>query len=482
MNLKAEIKVLSPAELKRIIHQGLEVLAEITFRVKGPAEFFERVSLYGCEVVAEGIKFPRRVIEKTLGKIEERKEKLLSKERDPFSKEELEFYASGQAIWCCDPQTDALRPATTSDLADISRVIDALPGVGRRHPTFIPQDVPLEVRDLAAFITILLSSSQAHRVSIYSSSNVKYFIEAGIVALGSEEKLREKVPFTGRVWLISPFTIGEENLEIAMGLRQKLGVPLDFWIMPVAGVAAPVTLAGCLTQEVAEVLAANIITLAVDEKITGWCSGPLILEMKTGAQVETGPEVALLKMANVQLAEELFGEKISSELSLRTTAKVPGAQSMMEKSLEATLGLLSGTRKFNSLATLSLADAGSIVQLMLDLELADYLKRLFKGIEADEEKIAKEVIVETSPHGAKFLETKHTLKYYQQEQWFPGLLDRRGVSAWMQDPQKMVEKARTRALDLIKSAPNRCALSEAQKKELKKILEVAKRDSSKNKN
>ena len=151
----------------------------------------------------------------------------------------------------------------------------------------------------------------------------------------------------------------------------------------------------------------------------------------------------------------------------------------MEKSIDMTIAVMSGVREFNSAGTLSQGDAVSPVQLLLDIELRDYLQQLIRPVDISTEKLAEETIVATAPRGARYLESEDTLRFFRQELWFPNLMDRRSAKAWKNNPVTMIDNARKKALDLLKNAPNQCPLDSDQRAEITRICTAADRDLSK---
>lgn len=247
-------------------------------------------------------------------------------------------------------------------------------------------------------------------------------------------------------------------------------------LMPTAGSAAPATIAGCMVQQTAESLVCNIITLAVDGRLSGYHRGALATDMRTGSATQSGPDVDLLQLASAEMAEFCFGARVTVARGPTTTAKVPGAQSMMEKSIATLWAILGGTRSFGSLGTLASADVGSAVQLMLDVEMMEYFQRLLDGVKVDAERLAEEVICEVAPTGARFLGHEHTVQHFREELFTPALADRRVAGAWHRDPTSMLDRARAKAKHLVATAPNRCPLDEAARREIREILAAADRD------
>ena len=492
-------EVLSPQDMQQIYDASIRVVRRVPLTCHGTDEFFGYLREYGCQISGDQVTFPDAVVDAVVARIEERRDYNLAAQEGPrVSRPEavagvdyggqamgsaasvastLSYSASGQGFYCCDAETDRVRLATRQDLAELSRVVDAVPGLGRAHPTFIPQDVPRATAELHAFATIVLNSAEPHRVSVYTEAFIERFFDIEVIARGGDaEAVRRQRTFACKLWFNSPFMITEENVRIAMKARALFGQPIQLGLMPVAGSSTPVTLAGCMVQQTAETIVCNAITLAVDDQLAGYLSGALSTDMRTGAATQSGADVDLLQLASAQMAEFCFGGRSTVARGPTTMAKRPGTQSMLEKSVASLFAIMSGTRSFGSLGTLGMADIGSLVQLMLDVEMMQYFQRLLDGVEVDAERLAEEVICEVAPRGARFMEHEHTLRYFKEELYSPELADRQVAAAWLDaSPEGMLDRARAKAARLIATAPNRCRLADAERQEIQRILDAADR-------
>ncbi|MBN1352887.1 trimethylamine methyltransferase family protein [candidate division KSB1 bacterium] len=462
-------------DIEKIIQTALRILEKSEWTIDGTAQFMAYLDGFGCSINEKKVRFPQPVIDKTLARINAFK---ASQPPDSPLNEirastELLYSTSGQAIYTCDVETGALRAATTDDLADISRVINSYERLGRTHPTFIPQDAPLMTRELHAFITIMLNSDQPYRVSAFSPQIVPFFLEALAIYYGTREKAIEHLLLPCKVWVNTPFMLAAESIEAAMIVREWTGKPLTYNPMPVVGFATPVTPSGALALITAEVIGVNAISLAVDDCLCGWCASPLHFDMKSAIDVQWGPEVLIIGTAQTHIASHLFGTKPSVRLMASTRANVPGVQSMTERAFAVGMGLMAGIRNFGSLSTLANSDVGSIVQLVMDMELIEAAKYIVRGFDVVPEEMDADFIVETANKGARFMETDHTAAHYRKYQWFPELLDRQVPGAWKENPTDMLEKARQVALKKIRTAQNKCPLEPYQKKELMRLLNAA---------
>ncbi len=457
-------------DIEQIVNAGIRILRSVPWTIDGTDEFMDYLRNFGCRVDGKKIRITDKVVDKTLERIPMKGAS--SYEPCPAPRA-VSYSTSGQALWCCDPRTDELRAATKKDLADLCRVINSFDGLERSHPTFIPQDAPVRTRELHALITIILNSDRPYRVSAYSPEIVKYFVEALTVYYGTREQAINNLLLPCKIWVNTPFMISRECIEAAMELRRLTGAPLVYGSMPVAGIATPVTAAGALALITAEVLGINAISLATDDRLCGWVAGPLSFDMKTGVHNQWGPETILIGTACRHIASYLFGGVPDLFATTSTAAKVPGAQSMTERSFGVGMAFLAGIRSFGGLTTLAFSDVGSAVQLMLDMELMYAVEKLAAGFDVDEEQLAEDVIKEIAPQGAQFLDCEHTFAHFRDAQWFPELFDRRVTGAYALEPRTMLDRARQKALHLIDTAPNLCPLNDAQQKELERILVAA---------
>jgi len=465
MNLTVSAaRVLNRDEMKKVYEAALRIWESVPLRAQGTDEFNQLLSDFGCEIQGELVRFPSQVREKVLTRIGEERRAAGDGRPAEVDASKLSYNASGQGLYISDVETGEVRPATTKDLADFSRLCDMFPRLGRTHPTFIPQDVPVGSCDAHALATIMLNSSRPWRVSVYTAEMLPYFIRLQAVCDGSVEKVKENPLFAAKCWMNTPFMITRENIQIGMDAREQLGKPFEITSMPVAGTSSPVTLAGGLVQTVAETLVCNAITLALDDQLLGWTAAPLVTDMRTGCHSQSGPDVILYGLASAQMGAYLFGGEYTPIVSPTTMAKAPGAQSMMDKASSAMWSVCNGVRTFASLAVLACADVGSPVQLMLDIELMQSLEQLVKGITVDDEHLAEDVIREVAPTGARYLEHMHTAKFCRKELW---------TMAWIKNPETMLEKAVAKVKKLIAEAPNRCPLTESQRSEIHRILAEA---------
>ena len=474
LRMKMDWELFTGAQLETLLQDALKVWQKVPFRVQGTDEFFDYLTAYGCQVSGEYVRFPQQVIDKVLARIAGEKQAWLQVHdpaSPPWPPSELRMFTHGQALHICDLETNAIRPALETDLVNWCHAVDALGIKHRSHPTFIPTDVPRNAADFHTFATIILNSRKPHRVSVYAARMLPFFIEACKIATGSIETVRKDPVFAAKCWVNSPFMITRENIAIAMDARRLLGTPVLFGHMPVAGAAAPVTIAGSLVQNTAESLALNAMRLAIDDKTQGIVSTAAILDMKDAAHRQSGPDLALHLLAGSQMHAHLFGGWPGISISGVAAATV-SPQSLFEKAQAAAFNIAAGQRQLG-IGCLAFSDIGSPVQLVLDHEMGRYFQHMFREVHTDEAHVGLQTILDTVPRGARYLETDHTAQFFREECWLPNFIDHRVPLSWMQNPSDMIDTARTRTRALYQTTENQCPLSGTQKQQIRALMKEA---------
>ncbi len=303
-----------------------------------------------------------------------------------------------------------------------------------------------------------------------------FFIEACAAAKGSLEAVKADPVFAAKCWVTSPFALDRTNLDIAMEARRLLGQPVEFGLMPVAAASTPLTVAGALVQNTAESLAVSALRLAIDNLPQHIVGSSAMMDMRYGFPRQLGPDLFLHYLAGREMDDYLYrGSRSQHGWGwCGAGAATVSAQSVLEKALGFGLGMAMGVRSFG-VGCLAFSDVGSPVQLLIDLELADYARHLYREVSVDDEHLGLDTILETAPRGGRYLETTHTATFFREECWLPGLCDFRPFMAWANQPNDIVERARRRALDLSRKASNPCALSDACQQHIRQLQREAER-------
>mgnify|MGYP005848254145 CR=1 FL=1 len=477
----AHAQALTKAELDLIHGSALQVLERVGVRVDHE-RMLALLSDYGCRVQGDVVRFPEAAVENVVAAMRDPAKQdagytgmlPLNWERIPRDARVVPV-ATGQATMAHDLDSDELRPATRQDLAQACRIAANLPGVVTGHPVFLPQDVPPPVRDLYALITVAQHYPYSDFVEILSPKAVPFFLEAGRVICGFEERLRREPPFSSWVFATPPLRFGRHGFDIVFQLKD-FGIERGYGVagsMPVLGAATPMTLAGYLVVQTAEVLAANAMNWALTGRTSGYGGGPTVLDMKHMTPSESAPEAVLLLLACMDLQRYYGNPDPVFPYALGSDAKFPDIQAGLDKAMTATLAVVAGSRLLSAgLGCLALSGVASLAQMVIDYELCKQLEHLLKGFVVDADHLSLDLI-ERVGIGSSFLAEEETVRYMRETLLFPELADRRAPGQWAVDRRGMLDHAKAKVREILAQDREPESLKAEQVSELERIAAYA---------
>jgi len=249
---------------------------------------------------------------------------------------------------------------------------------------------------------------------------------------------------------LSPLGFATDMLDVLL-VYAKAGQPIVIAALGMAGTTAPITLAGVLASQTAELMTGLTLAQYVNPgtpMVFGSTSSNV--DMRMGSLSIGSPELSMLICAHGQLAR-FYGLPSRSGGSL-TDASYPDAQAGFE-SMMALMTTFDSDISFvlHSAGILASYLAFSYEKFILDEEMISMVRRLKQGFPVDESTLAFEVIQAVGP-GGNFLQQSHTLKRCRKEFWKPNLCDRGGVAAWVASGGKTaVDRATARWQSLLES-------------------------------
>jgi len=340
-----------------------------------------------------------------------------------------------------------VRPSTRKDVADLTKLIDALPNIHTCTMVALPCDVPEQVRDVYCMAEQIQNTGKNVDATPLSDRGLPYMLELAEAVVGGEEELRKRPIITCSFSPTSPLKFSGDVVRI-MVQGAKLGLPIAVLPCPLAGATSPVTLAGSLVQQNAETLAGLVMIQLVNAGTPFmYCPRVSPLDMQTG-MTSSGIEAALLSVGCVQVAKH-YGLP-SDVYGLDTSSKTLDEQVGFEKGLNGILPALAGANMLSGAGCVEGGITASYEQLVIDNEIFGMIFRAVKGIEVDEERLAIDVIAKVAREASNFLQQIHTLKHFRQEFYLSELSDRNPRSRWQEMGSKnIVEVAREKARKIL---------------------------------
>lgn len=380
---------------------------------------------------------------------------------------DLCFHNLGGAPNVYEAATGIRRPATIRDVVESTRLLDALQNCHSITPFFTPQDVPGAVMSLAMYRHAL-----PHTMKPLQGPGVQYPAEARYALKMAEVIGIPSAGLTLSLSPVSPLTLPDHEAETILEIA-RLGVCFAPLPCPTAGTTAPFSIAGAIAQQNAEVLSALVLAELVRPGLPiVYCGRLAMMEPRTGLSVWGGVELGIASAGTVQVGHR-YGLPVNV-YGFSTNAHTLDIQNGFERALNAILPALAGADELSGIGEMEAGVMGSFAQMVLDDELAGSILRARRGIPADQEALAVEVVASVMDSSRNFLGQKHTLKTLRSgEVWLTRLAERASWDSWDQGGRRgMAERAQAEA-ERILHEHQVPPLEAIQEKELDALLQAA---------
>jgi trimethylamine--corrinoid protein Co-methyltransferase len=293
-----------------------------------------------------------------------------------------------------------------------------------------PTDIPVNKRHLDMLLAHMTLSDKPFMGSVTEPSRAQDSVDMAGILFG-EEFVQQNTVMTNLINVNSPMTFD----DVMMGSLEVYAANNQACIISpfiVGGAMAPTTVAGTLTQVLAEVLAGIAYSQLVRP------GAPVIMgafvtsiDMNSGAPTFGTPEAAHITYGAGQLARRL-GLPYRSAGSF-TGSKLPDAQAAYETANSLNMGLLSGVNfMLHSCGWLEGGLVASFEKFVMDADQLGVLHHLALGVQMDENGQAMDAIREVGP-GGHYLGCAHTQANFKTAFWRSNLLDYKPYETWIDE-------------------------------------------------
>lgn len=224
----------------------------------------------------------------------------------------------------------------------------------------------------------------------------------------------------------------------------------------VGGAMAPVSVAGTLTQVLAEILAGVGYSQLV-RKGAPVIAGAFVtsIDMNSGAPTFGTPEASLITYGAGQLVRRLGLPYRSS--GAFTGSKLPDAQAGYESANSLNMGLLAGVNfMLHACGWLEGGLVSSYEKFVMDADQLGILHSLAKGVDMGEGAQAMDAIREVGP-GSHYLGSAHTQANFKTAFWRTEVLDYKPFETWEEegarDTEALASARVKRLLDTYRQPP-----------------------------
>jgi trimethylamine--corrinoid protein Co-methyltransferase len=450
------LQYLSDAEVRAWHHESLNVLEDVGVKV-GYEPAVRLLKEAGCDVsVRDGIvRVPQHIVEKALRLAPSR---FVMGGRDPsrdivVGGNMVHTTGCGNCVNVLDPESGELRPGTFEDLEGMVRLQDALDNLEVCQNPITPSDLPKSGLYVKTLEGMVRNTGKHLMNQAENAAEVRDHLDIMAAAAGSREEALRRNLVSFICCFKSPFIYGDTNVEVLLECA-KLGLPVLVETDPISGATAPVTLAGLLIQQNAELLfGITLAQLARPGAPVLYTHAPTVMDMRTGDVSEGCPERSLYYIYCAQICR--YYDIPSCGVAGTSDSKLNDLQSGIERTASLVTTALAGYNLIYSAAgTINSVLTASLEGIVADDELYGFVGRLLRGVDFSAEKVqgSVDVIKKVSHTGKSFLTERHTKENLRQEHWVPSLMDRRPHEIFTGAGKKsMIDAAREKAKKILGS-------------------------------
>jgi trimethylamine---corrinoid protein Co-methyltransferase len=309
-----------------------------------------------------------------------------------------------------------------------------------------PTDVPVNKRHLDMLHAHMTLSDKPFMGSVTEPSRAQDSVDMCKILFGADF-VHQNTVMTSLININSPMTFD----DVMMGALKVFAENNQAAIISpfiVGGAMAPVSVAGTLTQVLAEVMA-GIAYSQLIRKGAPVIFGAFVtsIDMNSGAPTFGTPEAAHITYGAGQLARRM-------KLPFRSAgsfcgSKLPDAQAAYETANSLNMGLLSGVNfMLHACGWLEGGLVSSFEKFVMDADQLGTLHHLARGIEMDENAQALDAIREVGP-GGHYLGCAHTQANFKQAFWKSDLLDYKPFETWSDEGSRDTQTLATARVEKL---------------------------------
>jgi trimethylamine--corrinoid protein Co-methyltransferase len=446
----ARFEVLNQDEIERIHAASMEILSAVGIKVdyETARDLFRQA---GAEVddEAQCVRIPEKLVQWA---VEQAPSQFTLYGSDPDFQVEIGggqpyFAGLGTPTNIIDMDTGERRPTTMADVVRHVQLINGCQHIHNSQMDVWPNDVPMTTIHTEAIWAWVHHSRKPFGMGCYGYLPTLDMMRMMAIAVGGKEELQQRPRFFAICSVNSPLQMIQMQAE-GLLICAEYGQPVAMSPEAIAGLTAPVTLAGLLAQQNANILAH--VTLAQIFRpgapvLYGTVS--TIANMRLGTVALGAVETGLVTAGAAQMARH-YGLPCRS-VGAATEAKLEDFQAGAERMATLLQAVLAGVDFITCGGTLDSTMLESDPLLMLDDELCGMALRVARGIEVNDTSLALDVIEKVGFSG-NYLTEMHTAGHFRKEHFIPDLLPRETYEAWRKSGAKSaLDLAKERAREII---------------------------------
>jgi trimethylamine--corrinoid protein Co-methyltransferase len=444
------LRVLSDDQIQTIHQTALSLLQKIGVVVKEPRalDFFKKA---GASIDKENelVRIPPDIVEAALKMAPSHFTVHARVAKNTVEVDDNRLYIEPMIgrLNIADLDTGERRRTNLSDVANLIRVCDAMEHYHLLHSGAIMpsiEGVPLHASHAFGYLSSIRNTGKVVKGSARGRATAEDCIRMAAAVAGGEDALRQRPNVFTTVNPVTPFQHDRGQTE---GLIEyaSYGLPIDITSEPQAGATAPVTLAGLLAQQTADIISGITLAQLVNPGTPVWygtCG--TIMDMRVGQIALGAVEAGLINAASAQIAS-FYGIPCRGT-GASTESKLLDIQAGYEKAITLFMAALGGVNCLFYPGVLDHALTVSLESLVIDNEICGMAYRALRGIDVNTDTLAVSVIESVGP-GGNYLGQRHTMDFLLREQFIPKFSDRQSREQWLKRAEG--KSGRERAKDEV---------------------------------
>ena len=340
------------------------------------------------------------------------------------------------------------RYAEIDDFINMVKLVYMLPGLHHSGGTLCePVDLPVTKRHLEMIYAHIRYSDKPFMGSVTAPSRAEDSVEMARLVFG-DEFVKNNCVLVSLINANSPMTWDDTMLG-ALKVYARAGQACIVSPFILAGAMSPVSVAGTLTQILAEAMSGIALTQIINPGVPViFGSFASSISMQTGAPTFGTPEPAKVLYGCAKLARRL-GVPFRSGGSL-TAAKSADAQAAYESAHTILPTVMGGVNfALHSAGWLEGGLVSDFAKLILDADQLTMMGSLVSEIDNSENGMALDALKQVGP-GQHFLGSEHTQSNFETAFWRSSIADNSTYEQWSSEgSQEAVSRARLRAKQML---------------------------------
>lgn len=301
-----------------------------------------------------------------------------------------------------------------------------------------PFDMPPETVHMDMMLSNMLLCDKPFMGSPVSRQGALDGIEMAGILWGGKDQIIDQPVSISLINSLSPLQFAEEMTASLIELARH-GQATIVASLIMAGASGPVTLAGVLALQNAEILTGIALSQLVREGVpVVYGSTSSAMDMKTGALSIGAPELSKNVNYTAQMAR--FYNIPSRSGGGLTDSLYPDAQAGAESALALYTAARNGINVIlHACGILGSYIAMSFEKFMIDEEVCGMVRQMLKPIDITDESIDIDMIAKVGP-GGQYLTNPKTFKLCRTEFFLPDLMARTNYDSWAASGKKKIHQ------------------------------------------